>query len=370
MACEAQEGGNPIDKETISQKQGIVLLITFLLGSTLVLGTGSEAKQDSWLAILLAMVLSVPLFFIYARLLALYPGKDLFLIMEAIFGRVIGRLVILCYVWYAFHLGALVMRNFIEFIVIVSLPETPKYAVGIMMALVCIWGVKSGIEVLGRWTSFILPVILLAILVVTLLTIPRIKLENLKPVLANGMQPVVKGTLSAFSFPFAESVLLISFLGHLNKKGNPYKAYFISLLVSGLIIMALSVRSIAVLGVPTVSVLYFASYATVSLVNIGNFLQRIEVTVSIVFMFAGFIKICVCLQAACRGLTGILNIRDWKSMVAPLGLLMFIFSFTVYDNTMEMFHWAQKVYPYYALPFQVVIPLVAWIIAEGKKRFQ
>jgi spore germination protein KB len=35
---------------------------------------------------------------------------------------------------------------------------------------------------------------------------------------------------------------------------------------------------------------------------------------------------------------------------------------------MVMKYWAFKVYPYYAFPMQVVIPIILWILAELKAK--
>ncbi|MCX7773965.1 MAG: endospore germination permease [Clostridia bacterium] len=356
-----------MEKEILSQKQGIVLMITFTLGSSLVLGTGGHAKQDSWIAILLSMVLALPVFLVYSRLLMLYPGKDILFIFEDALGKLLGKAAIAVYTWYAFHLGALVIRNFIEFINIVSLPETPKYIIGLCMTIVCIIGVKCGIEVLGRWTLLILPVILFSIFLVTLLAAPVMHLENLKPILGNGLGPVIKNAFYVFSFPFAETVLFLFVLGSLRLNSSPRKVYMTCLLASGFIMLLVSVRSIIVLGVPTVDVTYFSSYAAVSLVKIGNFLQRIEVTVAVVFLLAGFVKICICLLVACRGFCSLIKLKDYRGMVAPVGLLMLILALTVYQNTIQMFTWVD-IYTYYAIPFQIILPAGILVAAEIKRR--
>jgi spore germination protein KB len=35
---------------------------------------------------------------------------------------------------------------------------------------------------------------------------------------------------------------------------------------------------------------------------------------------------------------------------------------------MDMSYWAFKVYPYYAFPFQVILPIIIWILAEIKAK--
>lgn len=357
-----------MSKEVITHKQGIVILITFILGSTLVLGAGDEAKQDVWLAVLLSMLLAVPIFLVYSRLLTVYPGMGLYDILIHVFGKIFGRILAIPFIWFAFHLGSLVIRNFVEFIIIVSIPETPEYIIAAFMAVFCIWAVRAGIEVIGRWTSIMLPILIIVIIIVTFLFANLITFENLKPVLANGLTPVLNTAFSVFAFPFAETVLFTTVLSNLRPKSNPYKVYFWGLLIGGLIILLISVRSLITLGEGNISILYFPSYASVRLINIGNFLQRIEVSVTLVFIISGFIKISICLYSAGVGIAKIFNVSDYHHIIAPIGLLMMVLSIIVYKSTVEMFEWADKIYKYYAFPIEVVLPVIILIAAEIKAR--
>lgn len=355
-------------KEIITQKQGIVIMVTFILGSTLILGAGGEAKQDVWIALLVAMLMAVPVLSVYARLLSIFPGKGLYEILDNVFGKVLGKIVALPFIWFAFHLGSLVIRNFTEFIRIVSIPETPQYIIAIFMTLLCIWAVRAGIEVIGRWTSIILPVLIIVILAVTLLFAPLIDFKNYKPVLYDGLKPVLSSAFSVFTFPFAETVIFTMILNNLKKNCSSYKVYYWSLLIGGLIILLVSVRTLLALGVANVSILNFPSYASVRLINIGDFLQRVEVLVTMVFLFGGFVKVNMCLYAVSSGIAKLLNISNYRQIVAPTGLLMMTLSIIIYRNTMEMFEWASKIYKYYAIPFEVILPLIILIGAEIKVR--
>lgn len=354
--------------EIITKKQCIAIMVAFLLGSALVLGVGGEAKKDAWIAILIAMLMSLPVLSIYARFLSLFPCNGLYEILLIVFGKIIGKIMALPFIWFAFHLGALVIRNFTEFIKIVTLTKTPQYVIAIFMIILCIWAVKAGIEVIGRWSAMVLPIMLITIFVVTLLFIPTLELRNIKPILYDGFKPVLNAGFSVFSFPFAEMVLFTVIFGNLKNNNSPYKIYYWSLFIGGAIIILVTVRSLLALGAGNTSIMYFASYASVQLLNIGNFLERFEVSVAIVFMLGGFVKVCICLLAAGRGIAKVLNFSNYRQIVAPVGLLMMILSLIVYSNTKEMFEWAVKIFPFYAIPFEIIFPLIIWIAAEIKAR--
>lgn len=355
-------------KEVISNKEGICILTLFIMGSTLVLGSGGKAKQDVWAAILIGIMLAVPIILIYARILYLYPGKSLFSIMNEVFGKIIGNILSLLFVWYAFHLGALVIRNFSEFIKIAALPETPVFVPSMLLVLLCIWSVKEGIEVLGRWSHFVLPILISIILVIVVLSMSMANLHHLLPVLYDNWKPVFEGAFSVFSFPFTEVVVFFLIGNVLNQEKKVAQVYLSGLLIGGIFVLIIAVRNMLVMGESFVNRFHFPTYTAVSLINIGDFLQRIEILVSVVFLFAGFIKISICLLAVSKGIASILRISSYRDLVVPIGLLMMILSYIIYESITEMTDWAFNVYKFYAFPFQVILPLIIWGGVEIKQK--
>lgn len=69
------------------------------------MGVSGVSGNSSWNALIFAVILALPLMIMYARLHVLFPGKDLFDMLLAVFGGVFGRLLCCLYIWYALHLG-------------------------------------------------------------------------------------------------------------------------------------------------------------------------------------------------------------------------------------------------------------------------
>ena len=55
-------------------------------------------------------------------------------------------------------------------------------------------------------------------------------------------------------------------------------------------------------------------------------------------------------------------------MAAPIGILLALYSIIVHSDAAELIEWATDIYPYYAIPFQIIIPVIVWITAEIKTR--
>jgi len=96
--------------EAISERQGIILIILFILGNSLLIGAGGQAKQDAWIAIIISILWSIILLLMFSRILSLYPGKDLFDILQIVMGKIIGKIVSILMIWFAFHFGTLQYR--------------------------------------------------------------------------------------------------------------------------------------------------------------------------------------------------------------------------------------------------------------------
>ncbi len=102
--------------------------------------------------------------------------------------------------------------------------------------------------------------------------------------------------------------------------------------------------------------------------NVGNFIQRIEIIISTAFLIGGFIKISICLLGACNGTTKLFGLNNYRFVVTPIALLMLNLSYLIYDSIFEMIEWSFTTWPYYAFLFQVILPIIIWVVAEIKHK--
>lgn len=350
-------------KYTISSVQQIFLVFMFILGNSNVLGVNILAKNDTWLSIILAVLLFLPIVCIYARILKLYPEKSLFDIIEIIFGKIVSKLFIALFTWYSIHLCALVVRNFSEYIKIVAMPETPSLIVMICILLVTMYLARSNIRTLGEW-SFITGTFVLIMIVLTIvLEIKDMEFDNILPVFENGYQPILTSSMQIISFPFAEIVVILALGGSIARKDSPYKILTLSIIISGVILVCVFLRNIFMLGLPMSEASYFPSFTASRLIEVGDFLSRIEGTISVNLLFAGITKITVCLICSAKGISKLFHINNYQNMVLCTSLLVLALCVNLYKNVMEMFEFI-KYYPYYAFLFQAIIPVIIWLSAE------
>lgn len=356
-----------MEEKAITYRQGVILIILFELSSAIIFITGIKAKQDVWLAIVLAMLFALLIVLMYERFLYLFPGKDLFDILQIIFGKGLGKIISILYVWFSFHLGSLVLRNFGDFISVVSLNATPEAVILLCIIAICIVAVKYGIEVIGRWGELAVIFLVIPLIIIIILLINSMDINNLKPILYNGIKPVLKGTFAVFAFPFGELVIFSMVFTTFKEKGIP-KVYRKGLILSGILLIIINLVMILILGVNIAEIHYFPSHETVRRINIGDFIQRMEILVSLIFLIGGILKVSMCLLAASKGVAKLFNFKDYRCIVTPIAIMMLNLTILSYESVMEMSEWTAKVWPYYSFIFQGILPIIIFVGVEVKRK--
>jgi spore germination protein KB len=190
------------------------------------------------------------------------------------------------------------------------------------------------------------------------------ELDNLRPVLYEGVTPLLKGAVTAFFFPFTETMIFLMVFNSFSSKKSPYKIYSISSIIAGLIIAAVSARNIMAAGIEVTSKYYFPSFIVVSRINIGDFLQRIELIVMVVIILSVYVKISCCLLAASKCVSKILGFKDYRFIISPVALLIIGISFKLFENMQEAIGWVQLYMPINNFIFTICVVLFTYLRSE------
>lgn len=352
-------------KITGKQMQGI--LVMFWLGSLIAIGGSQEIKQDYWIAVLVAVIPTLPITALYCRLVKLYPEKNLYDILFEIFGKVFGRIISLLFVLYSLHLGSMVTKIFSSFVRTVNMPETPETIISVFMIIIAILSVLNGPESIGRTAKFVWKIFLALFIFTCAASIKDIKIVHLMPVMTTDFKVIMDNAYGLFALPMAEGILCLSIFSAVGKKENVNKIFIKAVAITIAVILIISLRNVLLLGGPSLQLFYFPSSQAVSIISFGEFFSRFEVIVGINMTLCGFTKICVCLYSSSLGLSKVLNMRDQKMLVVPCAMLIGSLSQILYKNTQDMFAWV-PFYRIYALPFEVILPVIILIGAEIKYR--
>jgi len=299
----------------------------------------------------------------YAVLSMLNPSKTLVEILRDRLGKIAGTILSFLYVWYFIHLASLVFRDFGEFLCTTTYLETPMVVVIGLFAVVLLYTVNSGIEVLGRLSELLVPVIPVAISIISFSLFTINDFTAVLPMLENGLMPVLKGAFGAITFPYGETVAFLMLFPHLNRKDKLKKTVVISAVLSTLMGLLVFFRDLFVIGGDLIGRSTFIPHLTSLLIPEFN----VEPLLDINLLIGGGIKISVCVYAAAKGLCQITGSRDYKNFTRAILTFGVVLALLAFDNVLDLFDWTQKVYGLYAVPFQIIIPLLLLLLSLIRK---
>lgn len=340
-----------------------------LMAMSSVLMTGfSTVGQDLWFSVVLGSGFAIPLVIMYARIARQHPEKGLFEIIDTLFGKWVANGIILLLCWYALHISALVTRNFSQFVHLISLGETPRAFIIMIMVAVASYLAQSTYKVMGRWALIVVGTIGITLLITVPLALDIMSITNIMPILKSDFRELLSVAFTGCMIAFAETMLVMVGFGDLKKGESPYKVYCIGLALGGLLILTAVLRNVLILGKEMVSASVFPGYVAARVAKPGSFIERIESITAFNHVLLGISKCAICIKVVSVGIGRLLNIQEHtKRIVVPVGMLSAALCVSTFSNMQELIVFASA-YRYYALLFTLIIPAVILIKSEMRKR--
>lgn len=359
-----------MEKQALTNKQGSSLIALYLIGNAAIMALGSAAKEDFWLSIISAVFLAWLVTLQLSYVSNLYPGQNFFEIFESIFGKVIGKLLTAIFTFYTMQTGGIVLRNGTQFININGLPYTPIMLIILCVIFLSAFIVKSGIRVMGKCAEVFITIFIIAISIVILFSINKMRLGNIAPFLNKGIKPVILSTFYTFGFPFGEIVTFSLVLSNFEKGVKINKVYRNGLIVGGVVMLIASLNNAFVLGVETANATYYPTYLTATRLTIPPFFQGTEVFLAGIIVFASFTKVSVYLLASCIGVSKLFDCKDYRIIVTPMAIILMIWSYNLFKSVMELKEWDLAVWKEFSFIFQGILPTVVFISAFIKNKIR
>lgn len=356
----------------ISSRQAIWLLsITILSTAILFLPSISAeiAAQDAWISVLVATAWGIVMSLLLAALMMRFPRHTIVEYSEIIAGRLPGKLLGLGYTWYFLHVNAIIIREFGELLVSVFLPQTPVIVFNVMIIILAAVAVRSGLEPLGRLNEWLFILIVTILFFLLALNAPLINMANLQPVLERGWSPVLKGAAHPAAW-LGEIILLAMIFPFLSRPQEGYRiVIWINLIVGGCLLASLLV-ALTVLSPELSGRFTFPIVELARMVTLGEFFERIEALVMVIWVGGTFVKISLFHYATVMAAAQWFKLGDYRPLVIPLGTLAAILSDSLFPDVTGLLFFLGATFPPYAIStFQGGIPLLLLALAllRGKK---
>jgi len=360
------------NKIKISNQQFFALAANGTLGSTIFVISGlltGIAKQDAWITALITPVWGLLQIWLYYYLGKAYPGLTLIGINKKILGKWPGIIVSAGFVFLFLHVttnSPWYVGDFLGHI----LSETPDYLFYIPFMAAVIIAVLYGVEAFARASEIFIIFVSLIFFVAMILILPKVNIENLLPVLEEGIVPSLKGSFFLFSFT-TFPILTLMMIFPVNAIALPQagKAMVKGYLWGSLIVFVAIIISILVLGSNVISNTQYASFLLFKEIDVAGIFSRLEFVIMLIWLVTQFVTCVLFFYAGVKSFAELFGLKDYRKVVLPLGLIVTVLTGIIFPDANYQGNWDSIVWPPYGTTFCLIIPGIITIVCWLKKKF-
>ncbi|MGW6383966.1 GerAB/ArcD/ProY family transporter [Peribacillus butanolivorans] len=361
-----------LEKGKIGSRQLTILVILYTIGdSILVIPSivASEAKQNGWVSGIFSVAIAPLLVvFLYDALRKCYPDLTLVEYSQKILGKWLGIAISLLFISYFFITTATYLREIGDFMTSQIMPDTPIQVIMFLFMSIVLMSARLGLEPLARSAEILFPFVVILLSSLMILLLPEIKFQNLQPVWEGGVKPVIRGSIPFIVFPFIEPVAVLMILPFVSQKERIRKSLFVGQLLAGSVLIIITMLAILVLGVDLTAKEIYPSYKLAQKINIANFLTRLEAILAIIWFITIFIRFSLFFYVTVLGLAQTLKLQDYRPLVFPFGMILIVFTLIMAPNTVYYSNFISDIWPFYAMTFGFLLPLLLLTIAKVHKK--
>lgn len=339
--------------------QSSALLTSFLAGIT---------KQESWIPVVIGIVICIPLIYLYRTLMLMFPDKNFLQVLNKVYGPIAGKIIGISYVWFFLTLTALNVRDIGDFTKITILAETPHVVLTLCCVLVAVWAVRHGFKAVARYGSVFTIIEFFIVAVSIVLVINQIEFTNFLPLFTQPAIKYVQSTHIIATIPFGELVVFLMVTPCVKKlsRREATKYWFYGVAMGVIVLLVVLLRDIAILG-NALHLFALPGLVTLRLVNLGEALNRMEIIFAIAVIMLLFFKIAVLIYVTTIAIAQLFETTQFKRLALIVGVLVVAYSSTLYPNSVEHTITARTIEPVIWTLFEFILPLLTLIVAKARK---
>ncbi|WP_227935219.1 GerAB/ArcD/ProY family transporter [Alkalihalobacillus deserti] len=349
----------------IGPRQFRKLVILFTVGnSILFLPTllAEEAKQDAWIASIIGVGGGLLLVWFYQTVARLFPTMTFAEYIPTIFGKWLGRMIVLLFFAFSFGLSIILLRSLGDFMTITTLPETPKLAVHIFFLGVVMLGAIYGLENIVRTCEICIPWLYIFMLLFFLLVMTDIKLDNVRPVFEQGLVPILNGSFLLISSTFLELVLFLVIYPQVKIEKNTKNHFLLGAAMGGGILIVSSFLVVSILGAEETATQLYPIYILSQQIKIENVIRRIEGLLSAIWIVTIYFKLLICFYISVISLTQTLGLKNYRLLSLPLAVILVTLSIKLFSDINHFIEFMTKIWPSISLGFGLLLPLILLLV--------
>lgn len=346
----------------ISVRQFTILVMLSTIGTTIFAIQASltaDAKQDAWIAAIVGVSLGLLFISFFNYFSTRFPNMTLIECIQKVFGKWVGTLFSLYFIFFSLISASDVLFYVGNFISTQILVNTPIEIINILFACTILFGMRLGLATLARTAEILFSVFIVLFFVFCIFLFPQSDYDHFKPIFENGLKPILKGSITYVGTAVLPLFgLLMIYPAQVTNPMEAQKGFIIGSFLGGVVSCLVIFLSIAILGVPLSEMSSFPSYLLTKKIDVGNFIQRVEAIMAIMWLLTIFFKMTMYFYGFVVGIAQVCSITNYRPLLLPCGLIWVTYSIIVYPNTVYMGIFDSEIFLPFAITIGIILPLL------------
>lgn len=330
------------------------------------------AEEDMWISTLIGCIIGFIPFYLYISLSAKHPDKNIFEIIESTFGKFFGKILVAIITLFAISFVLFYFWNLTNLISSQYLYKTPQLFVYIIFAIPLIYILSKGIKIALRSISIIFIATLFFYIITFISLVPQAHITNLLPILKDGLVPVFHASFGFIAYCITPLIFIGSIPVHYYEDKENYKKYMtIAYIISCATVFVIPFLVITIFGIDLAQLYQYPEFQILRRVTIGGFIERVESSLSIQWIFELFVLIAIGMYFIKQAIYHIFPIKKNWIKLGLNGLflvLSIISSISIFRNNTIANQISVEIYPFVCYGFLLLFFIIYIFVSIKKKR--
>lgn len=324
------------------------------------------ASIDAYFGVIFGFFIGLIPLFIFIYIFNYEIDKPLHIKTKIIFGNLLGTIINIIIILIYFILAITTLFNISNFIISQYLTDTPIILVAAIFSLTVYHAINKGIIPICK-TSLIYVIIILVLFILGIIgLVPEIKLENLKPLLTEGIKnPLISGIVYSLILTTPINSILLIPKNNIENNKKTTKYIIITYLIVAIMIILISIITSSCLGRYLLKTYQYPVYITLKKISIFGFIDRIENFLSIQWILSSFIL----LSLTSYYIKSNINKTNNKLINLFITTIITITPIKIFKNNTTFNNYLNNIYPY-ILIINIILFIIIFIFLCIKKKKQ
>lgn len=336
--------------EKIGKIEAISLILVVIFNeiilnvpTTIILSTHSGTTLNLIFITALAVIFTL----IICKLFKPFPGKDILDVSEYVGGKILKNIMGILFIIIFIFLSSLSIRYFGNSIKVIYFQDSPLVFILLFFIIPALFINKFGLKTISGVNLIFTPLFLISFIFLMISAYQHFTVERIFPILGNGFfDTFIAGSTNIYAFT---GLAHIYFMPALLKDSKDFKKVsVISIVISAFFLFISTLSLLMTFPAITSTDETLSVYLLTRLVEIGQFLERLDA----LFIFIWVIALISLISFACFYILQIFKkiskVEDSKALIWPLGLII-LGNCLVFRNLSSLKFFARVIYKYSAL---------------------